>query len=121
MKSSLEPPDIQRFIHISVGLVTLCVQSLVLLMATEGQTQLEATSGNTAIWTEPETDALVNHFLAAKAKIGDSGMFKKQVFQAAAEGIRHLHTSGPAKTAKHCRTKYTSVCNIHSSSPSPDY
>jgi hypothetical protein len=112
MKSSLEPPDTQRFIYISVGLVTLCVQSLLLLMATEGQSQLEATTANTAVWTEPETDALMNYFLAEKATLGDSGVFKKHVFQAAAEGIRHLHTSGPAKTAKHCKTKYTSVRNI---------
>ena len=111
MKSSLEPPDTQRFIYISVGLVTLCVQSLILLMATEGQSQLEATIGNTAVWTEPETDALMNYLLAEKATLGGSG-FKKQVFQAAAGSIRHLHTSGPAKTAKHCKTKYTSVRNI---------
>jgi hypothetical protein len=48
---------------------------------------LEATTGNTAVWTEPKTDALMNYFLAEKAKLGDSGVFKKQVFQAAAESI----------------------------------
>lgn len=110
MRASLEPPDIQHFIYFSVSLVSLCIYSLVLLMATEGQTQSQA--GNAAVWTEPETDALINYLLAAKSKMGDSGMFKKQTFQAAAEHIQPLHTTGSAKTVKSCKTKYSSVRNF---------
>jgi hypothetical protein len=116
MNASLELPlaDIQDFIYISVCLVSLCIHSLILLMATEGQTQLEPQADNT-VWTELETNALINYLVATKAKMGDSGMFNKQTFQAAAEHIQPLHTTGSAKTAKSCKTKYTSVCNIHSS------
>ena len=106
MKASLEPPDIQRFLYISVAFVSLCLQSIILLMATEGQTQPEA---GTTIWNEAETDALMGYLLAAKAKMGDSGMFKKQTFQAAAEHIRPFHTAGQLKTEKTCKTKYASV------------
>ena len=114
MNASLEPQDLQQFVNISVSLVSLCIHSLVLLMATEGQIsdQPQAASGNAAVWTEPETDALINYLLAAKEKMGDSGMFKKSTFRTAAEHIRPLHTIGSVKTEASCRTKYSSVCNI---------
>ena len=72
MNASL-PPDIQHFIYISVCIVSLCIQSVVLLMATEGQTQLElqASTSSNAIWTEPETTALMSYLLAKKVKMGD--------------------------------------------------
>ena len=111
MNASLEP-DIEDLIYISI--VSLCIHCLVLLMETESQSQAQA--GNAAVWTELETDALMKYLLDVKAKMGDSGMFKMQTFQAAAEKIQPLHTTGLAKTAKNCKTKYTTMSNILSSS-----
>ena len=77
-------------------------------MATEGQT---AQTSSQAVWSEKETDAFVDFLLAEKGrgKMGDSGMFKGQTFQAAALHIQNLHVSGSAKTSKTCKTKYTMV------------
>lgn len=120
MNTSLEPPlaDTEYFINIAVGLVSLCIHSLLLLMASDGQFAGETvtqpqTSGTTAtVWTEKETDALMEYLCTAKSKMGDSGTFKKQVFQAAAEHIKPLHTTGSAKTGTSCKTKYSSVSNF---------
>ena len=110
MKASLEPggPDIHHFIYLSVGLITLCIHNLILLMATEGQT---AQTSSQAVWSEKETDAFVDFLLAEKGrgKMGDSGMFKGQTFQAAALHIQNLLVSGSAKMSKTCKTKYTTV------------
>lgn len=113
MKASLEP-DIPQFICFSVGLVSLCIHSLILLMATEGQLQPQVQAGhsNSTFWTEQETDAFVNYLLDKKAEIGDSGMFKSQTFQAAADFIQPLLVQGSPKTPKICKTKYSSVSSI---------
>ena len=110
MNALLKPPDIQHFLYLSVSLVSLCVQSVILLMATEGQAQSEPHT--TTIWTDAETDALMDFLLANKAKLADAGSFRPPAFRAAAEHIQPLHTMGLPKTAKTCKSKYGNVCNF---------
>ena len=105
MKASLEPPDIQCFFDIFVTLVSLYFQSIIFVMATEGQTQSEA---GTAILNEAKI-ALMKYLIAAKAKMENSGIFKKQISQAAAEHIQLFYITGQPKTEKTCKTKYASV------------
>ena len=66
------------------------------------------------------------------ADCGDGGSFKKGVFGTLSNHITPLLTSGPAKNAIHCRTKYNVVSKnfevsslntdiIHSSKPFFDH
>jgi hypothetical protein len=68
-----------------------------------------ASSQEKASWNDEETKALVDYLWERRAECGDGGTFKATVFNAIPNQIANLLTSGPTKTATHCRTKYTGV------------
>ena len=70
-----------------------------LLMATSSGVHQEKAS-----WNDEETEALVSYLWEHRAECGDGGAFKDSAFN-----IANLLTSGPAKTAKQCKTKYNGV------------
>ena len=47
---------------------------------------------------------------ASQKKTGDGGNFRDSTYQVAATHITPHHKSGPAKTAKHVKGKYKTVC-----------
>ena len=61
-----------------------------------------------AKWNNAETKALILFLKSESDKTGSSS-FKDVSFTAAANHIKDLHTDGPAKTAVHCKNKWTSV------------
>jgi hypothetical protein len=65
-----------------------------------------------ASWNDEETQALVDYLWEHRAESGDGGSFKDVVFNAIPDHIAHLLTSGPAKTAKQCKTKYNGVSKM---------
>jgi len=96
----------QRLLTSAVALTALGTQFVTILMANLSQEEK-------ASWNEPETVALVNYFWEHRAEGGDGGTFKDTAFNAVAAHIAHLWTSGPAKTARKCKTKYNGVSLCH--------
>ena len=90
----------------ALAITTLCVQYSVLIMA------LSANDKEKAHWNEPEVtafiDYLYNHWPGAE--IGDAGNFRLTTYNAAVDHIVPYHSSGPKKTGKMCKTKWSSVC-----------
>jgi hypothetical protein len=76
---------------------------------------MSSTKSEKAIWNEMETTALIAFLVEHKGEAGDGANFKEAMFKRAANAIAPYHTSGPAKTGKMCKTKWSSVSN---SSPS---
>ena len=66
-------------------------------------------SGTKAHWNDKETEALLDHLIEKKTLGQGNGNFKDQVFTSAAEAISSLLSSGPVKTSKICKTKWTAV------------
>ena len=58
---------------------------------------------------DKETEALLDHLIANKTLGQGNGSFKDQVYTSAAEAISDLLSSGPVKTSKTCKTKWTTV------------
>ena len=106
MNTSLKPPDLRQLLYISVSLVSLCVQSTILLMATSEE------QASTTTWTDPKVNALLDFLLKNKSKIGESNSFTHQIYKAAADHIKPYHTLGLKKTGKSCKTKFTTICNF---------
>lgn len=95
-------PERQKLINSAVALSSIAAQFVVsLLMASSQQEK--------ASWNDEETLALVDYLCEHRSESGDGGTFKDSMFNAVAEHIAPHLTSGPAKTAKHCKTKYNSV------------
>ena len=65
--------------------------------------------GTKAHWNDKETEALLDHLIEKKTLGQGNGNFKDQVFTSAAEAISSLLSSGPVKTSKNCKTKWTTV------------
>lgn len=65
-----------------------------------------------AIWNDKETLAFVEYLCENMDKRTEGMNFREPVFNGAPNHIAHLLTSGPAKTAKHCRTKFNTVGTI---------
>ncbi|KAG1821081.1 uncharacterized protein BJ212DRAFT_1265841, partial [Suillus subaureus] len=65
------------------------------------------------IWNDAETDALVTYLHTECSKIGDSGIFKPQVYNDTATAIAAHLTLGPIKTGGHCKTKWQSLKTIY--------
>src|ERR1700727_491346 len=65
-----------------------------------------------AHWNEAETPALINFLVEHQGEAGDGGNFKTSTFQKAATAIESLKTTGPPKTYKMCKTKWSAVSNI---------
>ena len=71
---------------------------------------IEPHSGSTkAHWNEKEVEALLDHLVENKTLGQGNGNFKDQVYASAAEAISGLLSSGPVKTSKICKTKWTTV------------
>jgi hypothetical protein len=94
----------QQFYVGLTAITIICVQFLNLLMS------VEPSGGSTkAHWNDKETEALLDHLIENKTLGQGNGSFKDQVYTAAAEAISSLLTSGPVKTSKTCKTKWTTV------------
>ncbi|TFK23132.1 hypothetical protein FA15DRAFT_571423, partial [Coprinopsis marcescibilis] len=62
-----------------------------------------------AVWTEPEEDALLKFLVEHQAEAGDGGNFKKATFENSAASIAHLHQRGAVKTYKTCQNKWSAM------------
>ncbi|KAF8803198.1 hypothetical protein BYT27DRAFT_7171949 [Phlegmacium glaucopus] len=94
--------ECQKLLNSAVSLTALGPQFVTsLLMASLHQEK--------ASWNEKEVEALVNYLWEHRAESGDGGTFKDVTFNAIPGCIADLLTSGPAKTAKQCKTKYNSL------------
>lgn len=92
----------RHFSNCAAVLSAVAAQFSVILMASSLQDK--------AVWNNDEAMALINYLCEHKAEGGGNGGFKDVSFNGAAECIATHWTSGPVKTAKHCKTKWTSVC-----------
>jgi hypothetical protein len=98
----------RRRIVSAVALTALGAQFVIsLLMATTTSLHQEKAS-----WNDAETQALVNYLWEHRAECGDGGSFKDTVYTPIPEQIAHLRSSGPAKNARQCKTKYNGVCVV---------
>jgi hypothetical protein len=99
----------QQFYIGLTAITIICVQFLNLLMS------LEPPSGGSAKahWNDRETEALLDHLIMNKTLGQGNGSFKDQLFTSAAEVISGLLTTGPVKTSKTCRNKWTTVSSCY--------
>jgi hypothetical protein len=91
----------------ALTLTALCAHVATVIMATASTPS--ASDNLKAQWNENETVALVDYLLDHKSEIGDAGMYKMGTFNAAAGHIAALHSLGPTKTGKMCKTKWRAV------------
>ena len=73
---------------------------------------MSKTRAEKAVWNETETSALIDYLVQHKAEAGDGGNFKDATYNAAAEHITSLKTTGPAKSGKMCKTKWAAVSDL---------
>jgi len=73
---------------------------------------LSANDKEKAHWNEPEVTAFIDYLYNHRpgAEIGDAGNFRLTTYNAAVDHIVPYHSSGPKKTGKMCKTKWSSVC-----------
>ena len=62
-----------------------------------------------ASWNDKETLAFVEYLCKNVDKRAEGMTFRETGFNGAPDHIAHLLTLGPAKTAKHCKTKFNTV------------
>jgi hypothetical protein len=67
-----------------------------------------------AHWNDKETEALLDHLIMNKTLGQGNGSFKDQVYTSAAEAISGHLSSGPVKTPKTCKNKWTTVSSCSS-------
>jgi hypothetical protein len=94
----------RQILSSALALAVLCAQHATLIMAT---------STDKANWNTEETASFVDHLYDHRSEITDAGMFKMATFNAAAQHIAPLHTLGPVKTGKMCKTKWRTVRSIY--------
>lgn len=90
----------------ALAVATACMQCAATLMAPEKAQK------DSAVWNEAETSALVDYLLKHVSEMADAGAFKSPTWNAAATDIAKHHTTGPVKTGKMCKGKYTTVCTL---------
>jgi len=100
----------QRLIWASVAslaasLSHFTVESFISSMARQRSSPL-------ASWNDEETAALIQFLHTNHAEAGDNGNFKKRTYNAAAEHISGLLTSGPPKTGESVKNKWTSYVSV---------
>ena len=93
----------QQFYIGFTAIMIICIQFLNLLMS------VEPNSSGKAHWNDKETEALLDHLIEKKTLGHGTGNFKDQVYTSAAGAISDLLSSGPVKTSKSCRNKWTTV------------
>ena len=96
----------QQFYIGLTAITIVCIQFLNLLMSVEPS---YSGGGTKAHWNDKETEALLDHLIENKTLGQGNGSFKDQVYTSAAEAISSLLSSGPVKTSKNCKTKWTTV------------
>ena len=100
----------QRSVLISaLALTAICTQLTTIMSvqhATSGSVEEKA---KVARWNDTEITKLVEYLWEHRAEGGDGGTFKPPTFNAAARHIAEYRTSGAVKTAKHLKTKWSSV------------
>lgn len=100
-------PRLPQQFYIGLTAVTIiCIQFLNLLMSLEPSYSGGAPKAN---WNDKETDALLDHLVKNKNLGQGTGNFRDQVFTAAAEAVSGFLSTGPVKTTKNCKTKWTTV------------
>ena len=101
------PGVLPQQLYIGLTAITIiCVQFLNLLMSVEPS----YTGGSTkAHWNDKETEAFLDHLVKNKTLGHGNRSFKEQIYTSGAEAISSLLSSGPAKTAKICKKKWTTV------------
>jgi hypothetical protein len=93
----------RRLLNSAVSLTALGTHFVSLLVAAMSQEEGKAN------WNTAEVDAFVDFLWVHRAEAGDGGSFKDTTFNAVAEHIADLWVTGPIKTAKRCKTKWTGV------------
>ena len=95
-----------QYLCASLSAVTLSVLWMNFLMTTSTD---ERSTSTMVSWNDAETSAFLDHLLANKSQIGESGVFPQAVYNSAALEITKHHTLGPPKTGKSCKSKFTTV------------
>lgn len=98
----------QQFYIGLTAITIICVQFLNLLMSVE-PSYSGGTGSTKAHWNDKEIEALLDHLIEHKGLGHGTGNFKDQVFTSAAQAISGFLSSGPVKTSKTCKTKWTTV------------
>ena len=88
-------------------IAALCSHSAILLMLSIQHPQIQAAPK--AQWDTKEVFVLLDYLAANKSQGDGTGNFKDTTFIGAATAIPPLSSTGPPKTAKHCKTKWASV------------
>jgi hypothetical protein len=63
-----------------------------------------------AQWNDQEVASLLDSLEAYKSKGEGAGNFNDSIFTKVLTVFTPLHTAGPPKTVKHCKTKWAVVC-----------
>ena len=92
-----------RYLCAILSAVSLSVQWMNVIMATTEPRSMVS-------WNDAEVTAFLDYLLANKSRMGESGVFPQAVYNSAAIEIAKHHTSGPPKTGKACKSKWTVVC-----------
>ena len=100
---------VQCFGLTALALTTTCVQYASLLMAQAIEKASEMPPKRIK-WQENEIEAMIDYLYEHQAEAGEGG-FKLMTFNCVAEHIAPLLIEGGRrKEAKHCRSKFTTVC-----------
>jgi hypothetical protein len=66
---------------------------------------------STVSWNDAEVTAFLDYLLANKSQMGESGSFPQAVYNSAATEIAKHRASGPPKSGKSCKSKWSTVSN----------
>ena len=88
-------------------IAALCSHSAILLMSSVQPPQIQAALK--AQWDTKEVFALLDYLTANESQGNGTGNFKDTMFIGTVTAISPLLSTGPPKTAKHCKTKWASV------------
>ncbi len=101
-RNRLSPRDSLTLSHIAALLQISTIALTISRMSGSQKTK--------AIWTEVETDTLIDFIHERKSQGGGSGSFKSAVWNAAAEHLSPLLKEGPPKSTDMCSQRWTYVC-----------
>jgi hypothetical protein len=90
-------------------IAALCSHSSILLMSSV-QPPNQVQAAPKAQWDAKEVLGLLDYLATNKSQGDGIGNFKDTTFMGAATAISPLLSAEPPKTAKHCKTKWASVC-----------
>ena len=102
-QNRLSPRDSLTLSHIAALLQLLLIAQTISRMSTSGSQRVKA------VWTETETETLIDFIHEHKSQGGGSGPFKTAMWSAAADHLSPLLKEGLPKTADICSQKWQSV------------